>query len=201
MTWTGFSALACAAALAAACDGTPRDARHNTSVGTSGQTSHGQDGDARYLVERAAVAGPAEVELGRLAIERAQNPQVRAFAQTMVRDHSQALAELEQSVSGHDVYTPRDLDAEHRQIKERLDSLRGADFDREYMKVMVEGHKEVKSLFEDRPGSLRDPSAATPTGTSGGSSLERAVNQWAASALPRVNEHLQKAEEIYATVR
>jgi putative membrane protein len=210
MKWTGWS-VACAVALAVACDGNARDngdtpglGSSNGTVGTSGQsraTSHGQDGDARYFAEHAAMAGNAEVELGQLAIQHAQNPQVREFAQMMVRDHSQAGAELKQTLSAHNVDAPKGLDPEHRQLKERLSSLNGADFDREYMKAMIDGHKEVKSLLEGRTDSGHDPRTPTPTGTSGSSPLDSAVTQWAAKALPTVDAHLQKAEQIYAKVR
>lgn len=208
MNWTGLSALACAAALAVACSSTGRDVsdtpepRSSATVGTSGQASpHGQDADARYLADHAAMAGNAEVELGELAGERAQNPQVKEFAQMMVRDHSEAGAELKKTLAAHDVAAPSGLDPEHRQLRERLSSLSGADFDREYMKAMVEGHKEVKSLLEGQGGAAHDPRAPKPTGTSGTSPLETAVRQWAGTALPRVSAHLQKAEEIYAKVR
>jgi putative membrane protein len=211
MKWTGWSALACAAALAVACDGNARDygeasrqGRSSGTVGTSGQsraTSHGQDADARYFAEHAAITGNAEVELGQLATQHAQNPQVKEFAQMMVRDHSQAGAELKQTLSAHNVDAPQGLDVEHRQLKERLSSLSGPDFDREYMKAMVEGHQEVKSLLDGRTNSVHDLGPARPTGTSGDSPLDAAMTQWATRALPRVNEHLQKAEQIYAKVR
>jgi putative membrane protein len=229
MKWTGFGALACAAAMAIACNGTARDARDiddaddraagrsvtadestpaelrdGDTIGTAGQASganmHGQTGDARYFVEHATMAGNAEVELGQLAGQRAQNPQVKEFAQMMVRDHSKAGAELKQAVSGH-IETPDGLDAEHRQLKDRLSSLSGADFDREYMKAMVDGHKEVKSMLQDRTGSAHDPRAPKATGTTGSSSLDAAVNQWASKALPTVEQHLQRAEQIYGKVR
>lgn len=222
MKWTGFGAVTCATALAVACNvTTTRDARDDdetypsataelteegsAAVGTSGQadraTNHGQDGDTRYFVEHAAMAGNAEVELGQLASQRAQSPQVKEFAQMMVRDHSAAGAELKQAVRTHEIETPTGLDAEHRQLKDRLSSLSGADFDREYMKAMVDGHKEVKSLLEDRTGGAHDARAPQPTGTTGSSQLDTAVTQWASKALPTVSEHLQKAEQIYAKVR
>jgi putative membrane protein len=236
MKWTGFSALACAAAFVAACQGTARDhddvdtdrattaeLRSDETAGTSGQasrpgqaharaSSHGQDGDARYFAEHAAMAGIAEVELGRLAGQRAQSAQVKDFAQMMVRDHSKSGADLEQTLSAHDVAAPAGLDVEHRQLKERLSGLSGADFDREYMKAMVEGHKEVHSMLKGRANQqARSSINGHPTGTSGdriaaatagdSAPLDVAVNQWASKTLPTVEQHLQKAEQIYATVR
>jgi predicted outer membrane protein len=248
MKWTGFTALACAAAFTVACNGTGRDARDtdNTdtnrsatadirgddTVGTSGQAPatrpgqvqatganmHGQDGDARYFAEHAAMSGNAEVELGQLATQRAQNAQVKEFGQMMVRDHSKSGAELKQALSTHSVAAPSGIDPEHRQLKDRLSSLSGAEFDREYMKAMVEGHKEMQGMLKGRANqqAARTPAAGStakdnPTGTSGarttgaaaGNSapLDMAVNQWASKTLPAVEQHLQKAEQIYSKVR
>jgi putative membrane protein len=219
MKWTGLGALACAAAFAVACNNTTRDARvvddadrpttaelkNAETVGTSGQTdratAHGQEGDARYFVEHAAMAGNAEVELGRLAVQKARSAEVKQFAEMMVRDHTKAGNELKQAVAAHNVETPKALDAEHRQLEGRLSRLDGAEFDREYMKAMVEGHKEMKSMVEGRVDKTHDSRMPKPTGTSGTSPLDMTVNQWAEKARPTVQQHLQKAEEIYAKVR
>ena len=41
---------------------------------------------------------------------------------------------------------PSDLDDKHHDLHQRLSSLQGADFDREYMKAMVDGHEDVADL-------------------------------------------------------
>jgi putative membrane protein len=217
MKWTGLTALACGMALTVACAGNGRDDRmpdddrssaelrsadEPGAVGTSGeQQAHGATADARHFAEQAAYAGNAEVKLGQLAAERAESPAVKEFAQMMVRDHSKAGGELKQAVAKHDVETPTGLDAEHQQLFDRLSRLRGADFDREYMKAMVDGHEKVKSMLADRTRS--DRAAANrnrPTGTAGTSGdstpLDMAVTQWASKSLPRVEQHLEKAKQV-----
>jgi putative membrane protein len=222
MKWTGFAALGCAAALAVACNSNARsdrdddvnrtsaaEIRGDDTVGTSGQAAgaaaHGQDGDARYFAEHATIAGNAEVELGKLASQRAQSADVKQFAQMMVRDHTKAGSELKQAITAHDVNPPAGLDAKHQELMDRLKQLNGAAFDREYMKAMVDGHMEVKNMLEDRAVNTeaRTPGGANPTGTAGTkpapadkSSLDAAVNQWASKTLPTVEQHLQKAQQI-----
>jgi putative membrane protein len=208
MQWTGLNAVVCAAALTVACAGDGRDTRDNDSnrvVGTSGQAEHGATGDARHFAEKAAYAGNAEVKLGQLASERTQNPAVKEFAQMMVRDHSKAGNELKQAVKAHDVSPPAGLDPEHQQLYDRLSRLRGAEFDREYMKAMVDGHKKVRSMLEGRTkahlGPMDRNRATGTSGTAGSSTqLDTAVNQWASKSLPRVEEHLQKAEDLQGKV-
>ena len=93
---------------------------------------------------------------------------------------------------------PAQLDAKHQALYDRLSTLSGAEFDREYMKAMVEGHREVVDMLDDRAG--QSPSA---TGTSGtdNSRLDASVNQWASKALPTTKQHLQKAEQISGQLR
>ena len=52
-----------------------------------------QGGDAEF-VDKAAIAGKAEVQASQLALRQAQSPDVRAFAQRMVADHGKANARL-----------------------------------------------------------------------------------------------------------
>jgi putative membrane protein len=171
----------------------------------SAETTHGATGDARHFAEQAAYAGNAEVKLGQLASERAQNPAVKEFAQMMVRDHSKSGAELKQAVSRHDVQPPAGLDAEHQRLYDRLSKLQGAEFDREYMNAMVEGHEKVKSMVSSRAGNNRASTDRTrgatgTSGTTGSTQLDTAVNQWATKTLPAIEQHLQKAEQVRAKV-
>src|SRR3954468_19197496 len=46
----------------------------------------------RHFVTKAADGGQTEVQLGQLGVERASNPDVRAFAQKLITDHTTANA-------------------------------------------------------------------------------------------------------------
>jgi putative membrane protein len=220
MKRTGFGALSCALILTIGCtadrrgevDGDRtaelRPADGPVPVGTSGELEqeHGSSADARHFAQQAGTAGLTEVTLGKLAQERAQSAPVKAFADMMVRDHSKSGAELKQIVSRYNVDMPTTLDAEHQQLFDRLKALKGAEFEREYMKAMVDGHKKVKSLIASRvenTAAHRDAHGAT--GTSGTAAadtkLDAGVNQWAASSLPRVSHHLEQAESISAQLK
>ena len=182
-------------------------------VGTSGQTaagaqSHGADGDARHFAQTAVMTSHAEVELGKLASERAQSQDVKQFAQMMVRDHTRSGNELAQAVRQHNVDTSKEMDQKHQQLMTKLRGLRGAEFDREYIKAMVDGHREVKSMLEKRAAEPRaqarsSETGSRATGTSGSSNspLDTAVNQWATKALPTVEQHLDRAEQIQGSLQ
>jgi putative membrane protein len=96
----------------------------------------------------AAAGGMAEVELGRLASQKAQNPEVKKFAQMMVTDHTKANAELKTLAARKNVTLPTGLDSSHQSVMERLNGLTGAEFDRAYVEAMVEDHEDTVELFE-----------------------------------------------------
>jgi putative membrane protein len=213
--------MACAAALTVACDASDRADRYEDStatiaenaatadrddfgepaaVGTSGQAARGNDLNAASFTRQAMLANKAEVKLGELAAQKALNAEVKEFAQMMVKDHTNGLNALKEAVKGQGIEEPAQLDTKHQALYDRLSKLSGAEFDREYMKAMVDGHREVKNMVETRAN--RTP---TTTGTSGRASddsrLDNAVNQWASKTLPTVTKHLERAEQIGSTVR
>jgi len=208
MKLSGWTALACVAVLTIACDVRDRS-RYDESTtitdskspaGTSGQAARAAGADAELFAKQAMMASEAEVKLGQLAAEHAQSPAVKNFAQMMVRDHTNGLNALKQAVKGHSIDEPSQLDAKHQAVYDRLSKLDGAEFDREYIVVMVEGHREVKGMIVDRVEQ-----SPTAKGTSGGatdnSPLDASVNQWATKALPTVTQHLQKAEQIQSQLK
>ena len=150
--------------------------------------TRGQD-----FVQKAAVVNIAEVELGQLAAQRAEHADVKRFARTMVDDHSTSLDELTTAASRGGVQVTRTLDEKHRELHQRLSSLQGKEFDREFMKAMVEGHEEAAALLENRAERAASNPAAT---TSNGTPLNGEVDQWAAKTLPQVRAHLEQAKQI-----
>ena len=212
MKWTGLLARVAAAALTVACgDGrndTAADRVDDTAaVGTSGDRStepgapaDTRNDDAQQFVNQAAIAGMTEVQLGQLAAERAVNREVKQFGEMMVKDHTRVADELKKTVAGHDVQLPTALDDKHRNLLEKLRGTSGAEFDREYMAAMVDGHEDVKDLLEGR-ARRADNRNANNTAATGASAdrnqqLEIAVNQWATNTLPGVEKHLERARTI-----
>src|SRR5262249_55051621 len=74
--------------------------------------------DAQF-VHQAASGGLAEVELGRLAVQRAINPDVRQFGQRMVNDHGAANAELTTMCGGKGITLPTEPEAKYRATRDR----------------------------------------------------------------------------------
>jgi putative membrane protein len=137
------------------------------SVTTTGQSA-ALNPDDRSFLERAAVGGKAEVELGQLAQEKAQNDQVKQFAQRMVTDHSQANSELVSMGDKMALTLPTELDKEHQDLKNKLSKLNGAKFDKEYMQAMVDDHQKDLEDFKKESNNainsdVKDFAAKTAT--------------------------------------
>jgi putative membrane protein len=207
MTRKGILALACSAALTAAC-GADNDADRTAANPPAAEAPAATGGvmgtsPAEWLQD-AAEKNAAEVQLGQLAAKRAQNPQVKQYAQTMVEEHTKALDELKQLASTANVQISNAIDDDHRDLHERLAKLSGAEFDREYISAMIDEHDDTLEMLEDKAD---DANEARPTGTSGPATaddardaerdrINRDLSQWAAKTAPKVQQHLETARQI-----
>ena len=148
----------------------------------------------------------AEIELGKMAAEKASSADVKSFAQMMVTQHTQANKDLMAVASGLSVEQPTTLDAKHQALSDRLSKLSGAEFDRQYMQAMVAGHREAIAKIKPKAGTAGTATTGTSgtggtgTGTTAGESV-KTVPQYAAKTLPVVQKHLQEAERLQKTVK
>jgi putative membrane protein len=147
--------------------------------GAQQSSSRAASGDNAFAM-KAGQANLAEVELGKLALQKAMRDEVKKFAQMMVDDHSKALDELKGIAGPKSITLPTQLDAEHKKLSDRLSKLSGAAFDRDYMQAMVDGHRKVAADFRKESQS--------------GSDAE--LKAWAAKTLPAVEAHLKQAETV-----
>ena len=139
----------------------------------------------RRFIEDAAKGGLAEVQLGQLAAQKAQSPEVKQFGQKMADDHGKANDQLKQLASSKGVELPTDLVRAARREHDKLSKMSGDDFDREYMKHMVSDHKKDVKDFEKEAKSGKDADVKT----------------FASSTLPTLQDHLQMAQQADASVR
>ena len=72
------------------------------------------------FVEAAAVDGQAEVELGKMAADKASKDEVKKFGQRMADDHSKAGDELKTLAQKKNITPPTELDAKHKALRDRL---------------------------------------------------------------------------------
>jgi putative membrane protein len=135
--------------------------------------------DRQFFME-AAHGGMTEVELGRLAADRATNPDVKEFGQRMVDDHGKANDELKSLASQKNVTLPEDIGRENEALKTRLSKLSGPEFDKAYINAMVRDHNKDVKEFEHQANVASDPD----------------VKAFASKTLPTLKEHQKMAHEL-----
>jgi putative membrane protein len=134
----------------------------------------------RTFIMKAAQGGMAEVELGQLASQNGSSDEVKKFGQRMVDDHTKANDQLKQLAQSKGVPVPTDLSAKDKATKDRLSKMNGAEFDRAYMKDMVQDHTKDVAEFRKESTSAKDPD----------------VKSFASQTLPTLEDHLKEAKGI-----
>lgn len=104
LTVAAFASTLLTATIVEAQTSTPRTTSPNTMQGTDGQRSEIARGDRQFL-ENAAQAGHAEIEGSKLAAQKSNNADVKAFAAQMIKDHTKVGDELLRLASSKG-YTP-----------------------------------------------------------------------------------------------
>ncbi|HEU4939795.1 MAG TPA: DUF4142 domain-containing protein [Vicinamibacterales bacterium] len=192
------------------------EAPKGAAIGTGGVAANTKDdGD---FVRDVAMMNMAEIELSRMALEKATTPDVKAFAQRLIDDHGAAGDKLKSAVSEGSIDWPGQLDENHRKDAEELAKKQGADFDREYVEAMVHGHQNFTAKLESRLDlqsveewktaaagrtqnkSMPDPNVAMrdvqvrPAKSDAAMTVK--INQWAADTYPVAQKHLDTARTL-----
>jgi putative membrane protein len=137
--------------------------------------------DKDFLIEAEKV-NIEEQNIGRLVLQKSQNKDVRDYAQMLVDDHTKALNDVVDLMNEKRVRQPKGLpDAEHDALN-KLKGLSGAEFDREFIGMMVEGHQKAIAEFRQEQNAAQDPDA----------------KRYATHVLPALEKHLQRAQELQA---
>jgi putative membrane protein len=155
--------------------GTPQDTKA-TAAATGADST---------FIRTAAMDGLAEVEHGKLAAQNAASDDVKQFAQRMVDDHGKANTELQALASQKNVSLPKELDAKHKAMHDKLAKMNGAAFDSAYMTHMATAHKEAVTLFQREGKAGKDPE----------------TKAFAEKTLPTLQEHLKMAQDISAKTK
>jgi putative membrane protein len=179
MKWFGFGTAVVVVALALSGgqvfgqEGRDKPSSERATPPRSAESPEAVRSDAEGFINEMTIAGLTEVQLGKLATERAASADVKAFGQMMVKDHSQAGNELKKVASQFKIQPPTQLDQKHKDLVDKLSKLQGAEFDREYINAMVQGHQEVLGKVRARveakvpaPGAAagEHPAGGPPTG-------------------------------------
>ena len=192
----------------------PLSDQPSPTVGTGGA---GASLDDDEFVRDVALKNMAAVELARLAVNRATDPNIKTFAQQMIDDHGAAGNNLKSVVAGRPIEWPAQLDDKHRESAEELATKHGVDFDRDYLEAVVESEQNLAAKLESRldvqslaewktAAAGRTNSKDLPAATAmrdvqvrpsqGGNDVTTRINQWAADTYPVAQKHLDTARRL-----
>jgi Predicted outer membrane protein len=137
-------------------------------------------GDQKFL-KKAAENGMLEIQASQLAAQKAQHPEVKKFAEMMIKDHTEADKELKALAQSKGVELPTELKGGKKRQLNKLNDLEGPKFDEEYAdEIAVDAHKEAVDLFEDAADDAEDAD----------------VKAFAAKLLPALKQHLELGERL-----
>jgi len=173
----GLMSLGAAAQSSDKAAGSSQDSSKSASSASGSSQLSAAD---QTFVKKAAQGGMAEVELGKLATQKASSEDVKKFGQRMVDDHTKANDQLKQIAGNKGVTLPTDLDSKDQALKDRLSKLDGEKFDQAYMKNMVRDHTKDVSEFRKESTSGKDSD----------------LKSFASQTLPTLEDHLKEAKNI-----
>lgn len=140
--------------------------------------------DAEFAV-KAADGGMMEVEMGKLAQNKAVHKEVKDFGAMMAGDHTGANNELKSLAQTRNISLPAALSEDKQKKYNELNSKQANEFDREYISFMIKDHKEDIEAFREHAKEGRDT----------------ALRNWAASKVPTLEHHLAEAKRIDSVLK
>jgi putative membrane protein len=148
-------------------------------TGAAGAGTSVARGDSKLMTDLAQ-ANMAEIETGKLALEKSSNAEVKSFAQHMIDDHGAALKELHALAQGKGVKLPDGPGLEHKAMATALKATKGDTFDSQYIKrVGVGDHERTIKLLQKVQKDGKDAD----------------LKAMAAKMLPTVQQHLDMARQ------
>jgi putative membrane protein len=193
--------LCCAPAFAqlgstngAGAPGSSRGAQNAPSAGANGQYTGqgvgkaGVTSDAtrpgpahdQEFVTKALEGSMAEVELGKLALQKSNDEQVKQFAQEMVDDHTKMIDQMKPVAEKVGATMPSSPSKAQMKTMDKLKALSGDSFDQAYIKDMVKDHRQDNAEFKQEASSTQN------------SQLREVVQQ----GDQIIQKHLQHIEQI-----
>jgi putative membrane protein len=126
-----------------------------------------------------------EIAAGRVAEAEAQDSRVREFAKQMIQDHTKTSEALKAAVSKSGLPPPPNTpNTDQARMLYGLQSLKGQDFDREYIVQQVVAHQGALTVEEQYANS------------GGDANLKKA----AASTLPMIRHHLEVIKQLHSSM-
>lgn len=159
---------------------TPAGSARSHAANSARQAGSSDAADNAFM-KKAAADGMAEVAMGRMALTKSKDAEVKQLAQRIVSDHTKADNELKSIAQDKNVKLPTSPDASERKTSAALEKKSGTAFDKAWTEHMVTDHKKAIALF---------------TKTSNDANADSDVRNFAQQTLPVLRNHLEMAQSL-----
>jgi putative membrane protein len=128
------------------------EAQHTTQgdaqQGDRARTSSAKSMTAAEYVQKSAIGDEFEIESSKLALQKAQDPAIKSFAQEMVDEHTTSTNKLKEAAQSAKINLAarQKLDSQHQQTLTQLRAASGPQFDQAYIRAQLLGHREALNL-------------------------------------------------------
>jgi len=177
-TVTGLSALSARAADTATTPGTPSETSTYETTGRSAIADH----TAKGFIKEAFKGNQMEIDMAGVGLSKAQNPELKAFCQLLQTDHTKANQQLQPIAQKYGVAV--NASTREHEVNKFEKETAGAEFDKKFATEMIKDHQKDIKKFERAASKLQ----------------EADVKEYAETMLPKLREHLQKAQTVALAV-
>jgi len=136
--------------------------------------------DDKKFARDAAVDGLIEVELCKLASQKASRDDIKQFAQNIVDDYTKANDQLKEAAGKDNIPIPDSLDSKHQSRVHKLSKLSGENFDKAFVKDQVKDYEAEVIDYDHEVQGGKDPD----------------VQVFASNMLPTIKQHLEAARNL-----
>ncbi len=108
------------------------------------------------FVKTAGAGNAAEIKMAELALKNAESPDVKMFAEMMIKDHTAANEELGEVAKNHNIDFPPDAPEKEKVLGMKMLDVKGAAFDKAYMDHAVTDHTEDLAEYKKAMTEVKD---------------------------------------------
>jgi putative membrane protein len=138
----------------------------------------------REFITKASQGNIAEIMMGEMAKQKANDSGVRQFGNLMATDYSTFQSRLKTIAQKKGLTLPRTLDPQHAQTSKQLENLEGEAFDRTYMSNIIKDQDQDIKTYEQASKNIK----------------EADIKNFAQKTLPLIRKHLKMAQDLNAKI-
>lgn len=133
--------------------------------------------DSEFLVDQAEI-NLAEIEIGKLALTKSTNPEVKKFGKMLVDEHTKSASEVSALAKAKNFTLPTSLTEDGQDEYKKLNEKSGLDFDKKFADMMIDGHEKAIDKLKKATEDAKDQD----------------VKLWASNNIAPLTAHLEHAK-------